>query len=230
MAGQDSSSRSLSSATAKLDPTALAKLSETELRVVARAIEEERRLSELERCLDKSGKTPGPLYWLQYHTETFDEKWQEKSLSSPYRKFPDLPYLPWLFEHFISDRRLFVPKSREMMASWSVVGYAVWTCQFFPRQRVIVQSQKEDKVADLIKGVGNPGYARTLVERQPSWLREKYPLTKRMEDMPATMISWANGSTLQGVPKGACQQRVKRNPISSLKGNPALRASSAGRR
>src|SRR5690242_17656205 len=72
-------------------------------------------------------------------------------------------------------RGLFVPKSREMMASWSVVGYAVWTCQFFPRQRVIVQSQKEDKVADLIKGVGNPGYARTLVERQPSWLREKYP-------------------------------------------------------
>jgi ABC-type phosphonate transport system ATPase subunit len=82
-----------------------------------------------------------------------------------------------------------VPKSREMMASWSVVGYAVWTCQFFPRQRVIVQSQKEDKVADLIKGVGNPGYARTLVERQTSWLREKYRLTKRMEDMPATMIS-----------------------------------------
>jgi len=44
-------------------------------------------------------------------------------------------------------------------------------------------------------------------DRQPGWLREKYSLLKRMEDMPATIISWANGSTLQGVPKGADQIR-----------------------
>jgi hypothetical protein len=53
-----------------------------------------------------------------------------------------------------------------MLASWSVVGFAVWKCQFFPRQRVIIQAQKEDKVVELIRGKGNPGYARTLIERQ----------------------------------------------------------------
>jgi hypothetical protein len=144
---------------------------------------------------------------LQEHTETFDEKWKEHGLE-PYRPFPKLPYLPWLFRHFLRNRRLFVPKSREMLASWSVVGFAVWTCQFFPRQRVILQAQKEDKVVELMKGRGNPGYARTLLERQSPWLRERFPLLGPMEEMSQTMISWANGSTLQGVPKGADQIRL----------------------
>src|SRR5579864_7231971 len=130
----------------------LDKLSWKELRRRAEARRMIGELKEVKCCLKGKGEIPGPLYWLQHHTETFDEKWKEKSLPSPYRKFPDLPYLPWLFEHFLRDRRLFVPKSREMMASWSVVGYAVWTCRFFPRQRVIVQSQKEQKVADLMVG------------------------------------------------------------------------------
>ena len=173
---------------------------------IAKRLVAEERHQEVRRCLQGHEGVPGPLYWLQNHTETFDEKWKEHGLE-PYRRFPRLPYFPWLFAHFLGDRRLFVPKSREMMASWGVIGYAAWLCQFHPRQRVIVQAQKEDKVAELIKGGGNPGYARTLYDRQPRWLQEKYPLTKRMEDMPATIISWANGSTLQGVPKGADQIR-----------------------
>jgi hypothetical protein len=46
-------------------------------------------LKEVKCCLKGKGEIPGPLYWLQHHTETFDEKWKEKSLPSPYRKFPD---------------------------------------------------------------------------------------------------------------------------------------------
>jgi hypothetical protein len=75
-----------------------------------------------------------PLYWLQNFTKTFDEHWQEKR-SQPYARFPDKPYMPWLFKLLTSERRLFIPKSREMMISWAVVGYGVWRCQFFPRTR-----------------------------------------------------------------------------------------------
>jgi len=94
-----------------------------------------------------------------------------------------------------------------MLASWSVVGYALWLCQFHPRQRVIVQGQKVDKVTELIKGKGNPGYARTLIERQTPWLRQRFPLLYDIEEMSQTMLSWRNGSTLQGVPSGADQIR-----------------------
>ncbi len=55
-----------------------------------------------------------PLYWLQNWTETFDEKWKEKGLPSPYRPFPTQPYFPFLFQTFQTERRLFVPKSRDM--------------------------------------------------------------------------------------------------------------------
>jgi hypothetical protein len=120
----------------------------------AKARLELERRREIRACLEGSQGVPGPLYWLQNHTETFDEKWKEHGLE-PYRPFPKLPYLPWLFNHFVKDRRLFVPKSREMLASWSVVGYAVWLCQFQPRQRVMANIEDMsqmllDHIVDLL--------------------------------------------------------------------------------
>jgi len=38
-------------------------------------------------------------------------------------------------------------------------------------------------------------------------MKQGHPLTKPIEDMPGDLLSWANGSTLQGVPKGADQIR-----------------------
>src|SRR5439155_6676954 len=58
-----------------------------------------------------------------------------------------------------------------------------------------------------IKGKGNPGYARTLIERQTPWLRQRFPLLHDIEEMSQTMLSWKNRSTLQGVPSGADQIR-----------------------
>jgi hypothetical protein len=164
------------------------------------------RLKELEiedRC------RTDPLYWLQNHTKTFDEHWQEKG-TEPYCRFPsseELPYMPFLFELMATARRLLIPKSREMMLSWAVIGYAVWKCQFFERTRVIVQAQKLEKVIDLISGRGNPGYARTLYEQQDQFLKDLHPLVKPSTEMPGDMLAWANGSTLHGVPSGADQIR-----------------------
>ena len=150
---------------------------------------------------------PPPLYWFWNYTKTFDEHWQEAG-KEPYRPMERLPYLPWLFGLFLKEPTLFVAKSREMRASWSIVAYAVWKCQFFPRTRVIIQSQKQDKANELVKGSGAPGYGRTLYEEQSEWLKRRCPLAARMEDMPADRITWANGSTLQGVPAGADQIRL----------------------
>ena len=169
---------------------------------LAKAAKRLKELEQIELC------RTDPLFWLQTWTETFDEKWREKGLKSPYRPFPSKPYFPFLFQLFQTERRLFVPKSRDMMISWAAVGFGVWKCQFFERQHVIIQAQKEGKVAELIKGAGNPGYGATLYERQPQWLTESHPLLKPLQDMPATMISWANGSTLRGIPQGADQIRM----------------------
>jgi len=148
-----------------------------------------------------------PLNWLQHWTRTFDEHWQSKGLESPYRSFPPRPYWPWVFQSLLEEPRVFIAKSRDMMLSWAVIGYAVWLCQFFERTRAVVQTQKKEKVIDLINGRGNPGYARTLYEHQEDWMKRKHPLTKPIQNMPGDLLSWANGSTLQGVPKGADEIR-----------------------
>jgi len=162
----------------------------------------------LPRVLNGGPDRPGPLYWLQECTQTYDEKWLSKGLAGPYAKFPHLPYWPWLFDLLMREREILIPKSREMMISWAVVGYGVWHCQVFPRTRVMVQTQKQSKAIDLIKGAGVPGYGRTLYERQSERMKQEFPLTKPMEDQPSDAISWANGSILQGVPSGADQIRL----------------------
>src|SRR6266704_427719 len=86
-------------------------LSWKELRRLAEARRMIGKLKEVHYSLKGKDDIPGPLYWLQNHTETYDEKWLASGLE-PHRKFPTLPYLPWLFSHFVKDRRLFVPKSR----------------------------------------------------------------------------------------------------------------------
>ena len=157
---------------------------------------------------DDDGKLiPAPYYWAMNHTQTFDEKWKEKELDGAYRGFPKLDYVRWTFHMMQTSRRLFVPKSREMMVTWIVLAYIVHHCQVFPRTRAIVQTQSESKVADLIKGTDIPGYVRTLYERQPPWLKRKFPLSKDPDDQQMTRFGWANHSVIQGVPKGEHQVR-----------------------
>jgi len=71
----------------------------------------------------------------------------------------------------------------------------------------MIQSQKEDKVMALVSGRGNPGYARTLWEQQDDFLKAMKPLVKAPEEMPGDLLAWVNGSTFQGVPRGADQVR-----------------------
>jgi len=194
----------------------------TVLEKQAKAKRELLRRQELALCREgsivKGLWIPGPLYWLHFvigdddepaGVHTFDERWQEKR-TEPFPRFPGpdtLPYLPWVFSRFLEAKRLFLEKSRDMMATWCAIGYAAWSCQFFSKTRVIVQTQKEEKVFDLIKGKDAPGYARTLYERQPVWLQQRHPLSRPMELQSQGEITWANGSVLMGVPKGADQIR-----------------------
>lgn len=150
---------------------------------------------------------PGPLWWLWNQTETFDNHWLEKGLAGPHRAFPHLPYMPWLFTQMLMGEVVFFPKSREMMLSWAVIGYCVWLCQIFPSTLVLVQSQKLGKAAELVKGKEPPGYAYALWDRQDPWLKYRFPLAMRAEDLPADRIAWKNNSAIQAIPAGADQVR-----------------------
>jgi hypothetical protein len=148
-----------------------------------------------------------PLHWLTNYTRTRDDHWREKA-TEPYAKFPDLPYMPWLFEGFRTERRLFVPKSRDMMVSWAVMGYLTWLAQWYGPCHILVQTQREDKAKDLVSGKDVPGYVRTLYEQQEPWLKVLHPLPRPAADMAGLEFTWTNGSRIHGLPSGAEQVRL----------------------
>jgi hypothetical protein len=118
-----------------------------------------------------------------------------------------MPYMPFLFERLRNAKRLFIPKSREMMLSWAVMGYAVWMCQWHPEIQIIVQSAREDKSVDLVTGREHPGYCRVLWENQDESLKRDHPLTKPPSEMAGDLFSWGNGSEIRAVPAGGDQFR-----------------------
>ena len=147
-----------------------------------------------------------PLYWLTNWTRTRDDHWREKG-TEPFAKFPDLPYMPFTFELLRTKRRLFIPKSRDMMISWAVIGFLVWTAQWYGPAHIMIQTQKEDKAKDLVSGIDVPGYVRTLYEQQDDFLKILHPTPRPPKDMSSLVFTWTNGSKIEGVPAGAEQIR-----------------------
>ena len=94
-----------------------------------------------------------------------------------------------------------------MGLSWAVVADSVHLCQWNANTHVIIQSEKETKSIDLVTGKGVPGYARVIWEQQDECLKILHPLTKTIDDMPGNFLTWANGSSIRGVPAGADQIR-----------------------
>lgn len=164
-------------------------------------------LKPIEGCPDyfEASETSGCLFWLQNLTMTTDDHWQTKGTPAK-APFPKLDYLRPLFGAMqkllahpeLKRDSLFVAKSRDMLVSWSVMGYVTWMAQFRPQTFWVCQSAKEDKAVELLR------YARTLYHNQPSWLQERHPL----EADNVLEMRFKNGSRILGVPAGEDQIRI----------------------
>jgi len=142
-----------------------------------------------------------PYTWVRQYTETYNEHWVEEKRLSPYEAFPDWPFIESLFELFLLEPIVLIEKSRDMMVSWCCVAYFTWEAMRIPERGVLFQTQKEDKVKQLIK------YAKCLYERQPPWLKDAFPLAKPLKRQPDLSLTFANGSNIVGIPGGANQVR-----------------------
>jgi len=112
--------------------------------------------------------TAGPLYWATTVTMTENPKYLQQGL--PFKAhFPKKNYFPVLFEAFFKSKRLFVPKSRETLTSWSSCIYATHQSQWH-KAEVVVQTANEEKAKRLVE------YCRILYANQPDWMRQRYPL------------------------------------------------------
>jgi transposase-like protein len=181
---------------------------------VGLAMERLRQVDE-EKARAKSGRTlaveeeqkrvqemiADPLVWMQRYTETKDSHWREHGADSPFRPFPDYPYLRAQMDGLLEHPLVFIAKSRNMMLSWLCVGYFAHAAMTTPGIEVLFQSQKEDKAFELVE------YAKTLYDRQHAELKRAFPLTKQLKDMADGELVFANNSRIIGIPGGADQIR-----------------------
>jgi hypothetical protein len=145
--------------------------------------------------------TNNPFLWATAYTETYNEHWKEEGRPSPYEPFPAHLYLDELFQLMQIERILWIEKSRDMMITWACMAYLTLQAMILPERGVLVQAQKQEKAKQLIK------YAKCLYSRQPKWLRNNYPLEKPLDSQPDSSLTFANGSSIVGIPGGADQIR-----------------------
>lgn len=161
------------------------------------------------------------MYWLRNWTKTENYQAKEQGLDPfmpfPYKPYRDRPidldalpfphrftkddppdYLDVVAGYWMTCRDLNVPKTREMLTSWLMVGLITWHCQFNEAIGWIAQSEKDEKAQGLIK------YANILYDNQPEWMKKRFPL-KRGESGTMHRIDWANSSWFRGVPQGERQ-------------------------
>lgn len=152
--------------------------------------------NELGELIEDAKCQDDPLYWAQNWTLTENPHWEKQKL--PFRSpFPQKPYFRHVFHEFRTSRLLFVPKSRDMMTSWSGLVWATHQAQW-AQAFVIVQTMKDDKAKELL------GYADCLYRNQPGWLKKLHPL----KSQSASEMEWGNKGRILAVPQGQHQIRT----------------------
>lgn len=138
-----------------------------------------------------------PLYWAQNFTKTENPKYLEQGLEFK-STFPHKSYFAPLFKAFETEKRLFIPKTREMLTSWSVMVWATHQAQW-NKAEIIVQTDSEDKAKQLVN------YSQQLYRNQEKWLIERHPLQSEPSQLEQ---KWVSGGRVFGIPKGEHKIRM----------------------
>lgn len=140
----------------------------------------------------------GPWHWMRNHCRTHNPHWKEEGYSSPELPFPDKPYFAYLVDYLADPETdvALIEKSRDMMLTWSCVGYFLFEAMTVPAREIVFQTLEDVKAQEMV------AYARQLWRTQPGYLREAFPLTKPIEKMAANELTFANGSAIWGIPGG----------------------------
>ena len=144
--------------------------------------------------------TGDPYTWVTKYAKTYNEHWEEEGLEA-YSHFPPDPYFQDIFELLDAEPVHWFEKSRDLMLSWALVAYFTREAMTMPFRGVIFQTQKEDKVIQLVD------YAKCLYKTQPKWLMDAFPLVKPLGQQSSLELRFANGSYIVGIPGGADQIR-----------------------
>lgn len=143
----------------------------------------------------------------------------EHDSKNPEKPFPDKHYLHWLLEewHDSGENTIYVAKSRQLMVSWLLAAYGLWTALSRPHATVLWQSTKLEHAAPFIFEKGwRHARMSMLLGLLPEYLR-----VCRMPDGSIAelgdvdqygsfaKLTLPNGSKIEGLAQGAQQVEGK---------------------
>jgi len=87
------------------------------------------------------------------------------STGHPIKKYPikDWPYLKDLIKDIHTEKWLYLWKSRQVMATWTLVAYGLWLVLFHQGRKVAVQGEKSDKANALLQRM------KIIYDHLPAW-------------------------------------------------------------
>ncbi len=103
-----------------------------------------------------------PYYFLTHWANTLNTHEDESNIIKP---FPEKKYLKILVDIWLHNNLLLVPKTRQMMMSWTFVALYLWETQFHKGKLVFFQSKKADDADDLVKR------SKFIWDHEPKFLR-----------------------------------------------------------
>jgi hypothetical protein len=154
-------------------------------------VDEEAQAVEIARC------KKDPWYWLMHYVYTEDTHNRDK----PFQKFPDLPHLFYLTRIWQEERRLLVPKSRQMSCTWLFCALYLWDAIHYPSRMTFFVSKKE------VDSDSNVQRALVMYEKLPRWYRDFCPPADKKTPYTFCQLKFANRSRIWGIPSGGDQMR-----------------------
>lgn len=115
--------------------------------------------------------------------------------SDPFEPFPDKPHLYFMTQLWLREKRLIVPKSRQMTITWLMGALLLWDCIFFPSRLNLIQSKKEEDADEVLERVW------TMYQRLPLFMRNWQPLVAGKKTHCQMRFS-RNRSRLLAIPEG----------------------------
>jgi hypothetical protein len=113
------------------------------------------------------------------------------------QRWPDKDYLKILLDYCLRDKRIIVPKSRQIMISWFFCVFFLWMAIAKREKAYFIQARNLDQAVHLITRI------QGVYKRLPQWIKDKCPITRSVTDE----LEFANGSRIVGIPAGVDQTR-----------------------
>lgn len=110
---------------------------------------------------------------------------------------PDQPNLRSLLTEFCREPLVLVPKSRQILVTWSVAAYAIAKALTQKHFLAIYQTKREDDAQSFMDRV------RFMYDHLPDWLREIRPREKAPRDNRMRLELVTQDSKVWGIPSGA---------------------------